>query len=983
QYRSSTGTSPTITNLTGSVAAGGHYLVQQAAGTGGTTPLPTPDATGTAAMSGTAGVVLLVPNTTAFTTTGNLAGRTDVIDAVGYGTAATTFEGANTGVNLTNTTAATRAASGADTDHNANDFSELAPAPQNSGDVDPGPDPEPQDATIAEIQGTGFSSPYAGAANPFVRTQGVVTAAYPAGGFFGFYMQTEGTGGPVDPAARTSSDGIFVRQTFTAGDVTVQPGDFVEVAGEVTEFAGQTQVEVTDAADITTLAETPDPVTAASAAAWPSTNAQKEVLEGMLFTPEGDFTITNNFATNQFGELGLATGDTPLIQPTQVARADTPEADAVEADNAARAITLDDGSSTNFIASSSSATTCGTRPTPCLLNGNLTPPYVSNATPFRVGATGTFDDDVILTEGGSPTAPTYRFQPVQTVVGPTNDASPATFANTRTNAPDAAQIAADGEPAVTVASFNVLNYFTTLGDADDDNIGDDGCLGFYDRNDDGNSVRDGCDQRGAWDPQDLNRQQTKIVHAINTLGADVVGLMEIENSFALGEDADEATQTLVAALNADAGAGTWAANPSSSELPPAEEMDVITNAIIYKPAVVERLGEARALGDQSSGDGSDTDEPFANAREPIAQAFAPVDGSEPFLVVVNHFKSKGSAGPFPGDADDGDGQGASNESRIRQARALRDWVPTVQGDVDDVLLLGDFNSYTEEDPLHELYDAGYSDLEKVAGNDEYSYSFSGLSGSLDHVIANASALERFTGADIWNINAGESVAMEYSRFNYHATDFHQDNPFRSSDHDPVVVGLNAGDVAPAETSVTATADEIPYGTAGEVEVDVDSERPLSGTVEVRDGSRVLGTATVAEDGTATVTLPPRSLPVGTHQLTVVYSGDAANAPSTGTVTVEVVKAKPTMAIDVDPNRITTKTPVDLTVTLTAPGQTVTGWVWVHYNGEDQLRQLRNGRVEFDLGRFKKAGEYDVWVTYAGSPTAEPVARKVEIRVNKK
>ena len=286
----------------------------------------------------------------------------------------------------------------------------------------------------------------------------------------------------------------------------------------------------------------------------------------------------------------------------------------------------------------------------------------------------------------------------------------------------------------------MLNYFTTLGDQNDDNVGDGGCTAFRDRDDDGNSVNSGCDQRGAWDPQDLSRQQEKIVSAINALDADVVGLMEIENSAALGESADEATQTLVAALNADAGAGTWAANPSSAELPPAEDMDVITNAIIYKPAAVTRLGDARALGDQSEGSDppAPTDEPFANAREPIAQAYTPTGDGAPFMVVVNHFKSKGSAGPFPGDTDQGDGQGAGNVSRVKQATALAEWIPTVQGDVDDVLLLGDFNSYTQEDPMHVLYDAGYVDLEEESGNEEYSYSFSGLSGSLDHVLANES-----------------------------------------------------------------------------------------------------------------------------------------------------------------------------------------------------------------------------------------------------
>ena len=275
---------------------------------------------------------------------------------------------------------------------------------------------------------------------------------------------------------------------------------------------------------------------------------------------------------------------------------------------------------------------------------------------------------MIFTQGGSPSAPTYRFQPLTTVVGPGNAGSPATFENTRTAAPDEALINETGDADLKVASFNVLNYFTTLGDANDDNIGDGGCTPFRDRNDDGNTVNGGCDQRGAWDPQDFERQQSKIVKAINALDADVVGLLEIENSKTLGETADEATNSLVAALNADAGAGTWAANPSSSELP-ANGMDVITNAIIYKPASVDRVGQSRALGTLS-----DAGEAFDNAREPLGQVFEAKSGGDPFLFVINHFKSKGSAGPNPGDADSGDGQGASNGSRVLQATALRDWV---------------------------------------------------------------------------------------------------------------------------------------------------------------------------------------------------------------------------------------------------------------------------------------------------------------------
>ena len=211
--------------------------------------------------------------------------------------------------------------------------------------------------------------------------------------------------------------------------------------------------------------------------------------------------------------------------------------------------------------------------------------------------------------------------------------------------------------------------------------------------------------------------------------------------------------------------------------------------MIYKPAHVMRVDRSRALGDQSE-DG----QAFGNAREPIAQTFKKKSGKgDKFLFVVNHFKSKGSAGPFPGDEDTGDGQGASVTSRILQAQALRDWVPGVAAEygAKAIVMAGDYNSYTMEDPLDVLYKAGYTDVGSQFDPDHYSYSFSGLSGSLDHILVNDYALRMSTGADHWNINSGESVAMEYSRYNYHSTDFHTALPYRSSDHDPVVLGLKA------------------------------------------------------------------------------------------------------------------------------------------------------------------------------------------------
>ena len=111
----------------------------------------------------------------------------------------------------------------------------------------------------------------------------------------------------------------------------------------------------------------------------------------MRYRPTGDFTISNTFSTNNFGEVGLAQGTKPLIQRTEVERPGPAGSSATEADNLARAVVLDDGASTNFLLSGDAAA-CNPRPTGCLLNGNLTPPYVSTTAPIRVGAKATFTD---------------------------------------------------------------------------------------------------------------------------------------------------------------------------------------------------------------------------------------------------------------------------------------------------------------------------------------------------------------------------------------------------------------------------------------------------------------------------------------------------------------------------------------------------------------------------------------------------------------
>jgi hypothetical protein len=247
---------------------------------------------------------------------------------------------------------------------------------------------------------------------------------------------------------------------------------------------------------------------------------------------------------------------------------------------------------------------------------------------------------------------------------------------------------------------------------------------------------------------------------------------------------------------------------------------------------------------------------------------------------VNHFKSKGSG------VDDGTGQGNANPDRVEQAEALAAWVPGVAAETgtDAVLLAGDFNAYSMEDPMQVLHDAGYTNTQTVSDEEEWSYSFSGLSGSLDHVLANDAALAAVTGVDIWNINSGESVAMEYSRWNYHGTDFHDAGPFRSSDHDPVKVGLDlvadAPETAPSRVLLKVRPKQ-PKAGKGKVTLKVtvrSSAGVPTGTVTVEAGGKEK-TATLDKKGRATLRMRNPFRKPGEYTITASYAGDEAVAAS--------------------------------------------------------------------------------------------------------
>lgn len=511
QYASAGGgyTSANKTSLTGVIAAHSTYLVQEAAGTGGTTDLPSPNATGTIGMGGTAGKVALVDSGTTLTCGTACAGSAGVIDLVGYGTTAVGGEGAPTG-NLSGSTSASRK-SDKDTDDNATDFAVGAPTPENGTVIhNPPPNNCPDDRTIliGTVQGSGPASPCVGEK---VTVAGTVVGDLQDGGFGGFFVQDDGDQKP------DTSDGIFVFSNYA-----VARGQHVTVEGTVTEYNGLTELTkafVTHDGQGTLPAPATLPL--------PSTDAQREALEGMLVAPASDLTVSEVYNLNRYGEITLAQGGR-LITPTETVDPGPAAAAAMQA-NAERSLLLDDGRTANLSTSGEA------------------PPYLTVDDPVRVGDTAQLEP-VVLSYGFD----AWRLEPA--------DGTPEGTTFAATNARPAAPGAVGGD--LRIADFNVLNYFVDFPSE------------FGDR------------ARGASDAAELAQQQAKEVTAITALDADIITLHEIENSAVLTPETPyRALETLVAALNEAQGKNIWRYVEAH------EASDVITNAIIYRTSAAHPVGD--------------------------------------------------------------------------------------------------------------------------------------------------------------------------------------------------------------------------------------------------------------------------------------------------------------------------------------------------------------------------------------------------------
>ncbi|MEV0314004.1 hypothetical protein B0I32_113101 [Nonomuraea fuscirosea] len=478
---------------------------------------------------------------------------------------------------------------------------------------------------------------------------------------------------PRPDADPRTSEGLFAFARDSVKDV--KPGDRVLVTGRATEFNGWTELSPVTAVDVCGTGRV-------KARSYRLPSDGLEPVENMLLTFPQPLTVSEHYNLGRFGEVVLSSQGR-LFQPTDRRGVDA-------ALNERRSLLVDDGS---------------TRENPATL-----PPIVRTGD-VAAGVTG------VLGYGFG----AYRLQPTK----------PVNYLNANPRLPKPFPVVGN----VKVASFNTLNWFTTLG------------------------------SRGASDAEEQQRQLAKLVAALKGLNADAVALMEVENN------GQTALQALVDAVNAQVGAGTYAALAH-----PFPGTDAIQVGLIYKPAKLTPVGAAKSSQDA------------VFSRPPLIQTFRRKGGGQPFTMLVNHLKSKGSCPSSGPDADQGDGQSCWNPTRVAQAQALLGLVE--DQDLPNPIVLGDLNAYGEEDPIDTLEAGGLTSVTKrfVPEPLRYSYLFDGLAGELDHALVGRQLLKRVTSATIWHINSDEPRIRDYNQ-EFNPPGLYQPDAYRSSDHDPLVIGL--------------------------------------------------------------------------------------------------------------------------------------------------------------------------------------------------
>ncbi|NOK65493.1 MAG: ExeM/NucH family extracellular endonuclease [Chloroflexi bacterium AL-N10] len=591
---------------------------------------------------------------------------------------------------------------GATSDSTAYDLTNVSDNFPADGELTPGIANQPDELSpcafnsltpIPSIQGNGPNSPRLG---DQVTIQGIATGDFQgAEALEGFFVQAPA--GDGDPS---TSDGIFVfvPPANLLSSIDVQVGELVRVTGVVREANMRTEIDFVSTLDVCEESTPIEPVIVELPLDTPE---DFERYESMLITMPEPLTVSDNAWLGHYGQVTLSAAG----------RMYTPTSDQQNLpDSNTRRFVLDDGSKTEF-------------PNPI--------PYIGAENTLRsgdiaTGIIGIFDQGQV---GLAPFNINYRLHPT---------AAP-TF--TRTNPRSTAPVPVGGN--VTVASWNVGHYFTTI---------DDGTNGAL----------------GADSAEEFQRQRTKLITALDRINAGVVGLVGIENNNTLALD------DLVRGLNETRGTNTYAAITS----PPLVGTAPTQVALLYQPAVVTPIGPAQR-----------SHNPLFT-HPPLAQSFRVNSNDATFTVVVNHFHPRTNCPSSDDDPNADTGQGCWNLLRTQQASTLNEFTKELMSS-SNMLLLGDFNAYSRETPLHVLETNGFVNqiAQQLPLVERYTSVVAGQAGYLAHVLTNASLSSQVSGVTIWHINADEPAVLDYNTEDK-VQDLYTPTPYRSSPHDPVIVGLD-------------------------------------------------------------------------------------------------------------------------------------------------------------------------------------------------
>jgi predicted extracellular nuclease len=886
QYASATGSSWQITKLSGNTVLqpGQYFLVQEGAGTGGTVDLPTADASGSLALSGTTGKVALVANSTALAGAAPAAGT--FADLLGFGTAGY-FEG-SVGPGLSNTTAALRANGGcADTDNNGNDFTAGAPVPRNSAsplNACGVPQQPPIVATCPANLSLAFginggADLSATDADGTVNSAMITSAAVPGISLVNF-LAASGAGGTATASlsiAASVQAGSYPVTIKFANDQSQEATCAISVNVAAPAALSHTIPQIQGPGDTSPYAgsvQTTEGVVTAKVGS--GFFIQDPDGDGNPLTSDGLFVFTTaaNIGTVQVGDKIRISGSITEYTPSAATRSYTEMQNVTAIVKLAGGISITptniqlpfanlgqvEGMLVRFTnpLTVSQLEYLGDRGEVTLSSGRLeiaSNRYRPRTAEAKAQAAANQLNQIILDDGifVTPTVIPYlgedgSLRAGDTVSGLTGvvdfgakGGGGAGFKLQPTEAPVFSQDNPRTDPPmlaagnVKVASANVLNYFTTFTNGTDveGNTGVGCTLGS-------STAKSNC--RGADNLNEYIRQNTKIVGELKAINADVFGLMEIQNS------GDYTVTKLVDSLNEAISPGTGIKTYAVVPKPAATGTDAIRVAMIYKPSALTPVGGALSDADT------------INNRPPMAQTFRANNGAK-FTLVVNHLKSKGSCPTGSGaDADQNDSQSCWNATRIQQAnRLMNAFVPQVVASAGDakVLLIGDFNSYGMEDPIAAITATGFvNQLERFvrgSGGMPYSFVFNGESGYLDHALASAALSPQVVGAAEWHNNADEPPVVDYNT-DGKPQDKYTSAPYRASDHDPVVISLNlAAPNTDVSASVKAVASGLVFARAsnqwtGTLTITNTSGAALSGPLQLSLGGLPAGVTLVNASG---------------------------------------------------------------------------------------------------------------------------------------